>query len=119
MVETLIIVIATLLIIPSSLTTYLLAIFRVIKADLSILNPKYFIVGIVVTLTLTPQSTNTPCNINPLDYTSMIASHSRSVAMAFKSVGTFGTLSVDNPFLKSFWANGTIATNYPMVMFAF
>jgi len=39
--------------------------------------------------------------------------------MEFKGVGTFGTLSVDNPFLNSLQANGTIATNCPMVMFAF
>jgi hypothetical protein len=39
--------------------------------------------------------------------------------MAFKGVGTFGNLSVDNPFLNSLQTDGTIATNYPMVMFAF
>jgi hypothetical protein len=39
--------------------------------------------------------------------------------MAFKGVGTFATLGVDNLFLNSFQANGTIATNYPMVMSAF
>jgi len=39
--------------------------------------------------------------------------------MAFKGVGTFGILSVDNPFLNSFQANGTIVINCPMVMFAF
>jgi len=49
----------------------------------------------------------------------MIGSHSRSAVMAFKGVGTFGTLGIDNPFLNSFRADGTIATNYPMVMFTF
>jgi len=49
----------------------------------------------------------------------MIGSHLRLVAMAFKGVGTFGTLGVDNLFLNSFRINGTIATNYPMVMSAF
>jgi hypothetical protein len=49
----------------------------------------------------------------------MIGSHSRSAAVAFKGVGTFGTLSVDNPFFNSLRADGTIATNCPMVMFAF
>jgi hypothetical protein len=39
--------------------------------------------------------------------------------MAFKGVGTFGTLCVDNHFFNSFRADGTIATNYPMVMSAF
>jgi hypothetical protein len=37
--------------------------------------------------------------------------------MAFKGVGTFGTLGVDNPFLNSLQADSTIATNCPMVMF--
>jgi hypothetical protein len=39
--------------------------------------------------------------------------------MTFKGVGTFGTLGVDNPFLNSLQVDDTIATNYPMVMFAF
>jgi hypothetical protein len=39
--------------------------------------------------------------------------------MAFKGVDTFGTLGVDNPFLNSLRGDGTIATNCPMVMFAF
>jgi len=119
MVETLIIVITTLLMIPSGLITRLLAIFKVTEASLSILKPKYFIVGIVITLTLAPPSTNTPRNTDPLRYTSMIESHSRLAAMAFKGVGTFGTLGVDKPFLNSFGVDGTIATNYMMVMFAF
>ncbi len=118
MVETLIIVIITLLIIPFGLTIRLLAIFRVIKADLLIINLKYLIAGIVITLTLAPPSTNTLRNTDPLHYTSMIGSHSRSVTMAFKGVGTFGTLSVDNLFFNSLQANDTIATNCPMVMFA-
>jgi len=119
MVEILIIVIETLLITPSSLTTRLLAIFKVIEAGLSILNPTYLIVRIVITLTLALPSNNTPCNIDPLHYTSMIGSHSHLAAMAFKGVSTFGTLGVDNPFLNSFQANSTIATNCPMVMSAF
>jgi hypothetical protein len=119
MVETLITIITTLLMIPSSLTIHLLAIFKVTEADLSIFKPKYLIAGIVITLTPTPPSTNTPCNTDPLHFTSMIGSHSRSVAIAFKGVGTFGTLGVDKPFLNSLRANGTIATNYPMVMFTF
>jgi hypothetical protein len=39
--------------------------------------------------------------------------------MAFKGVGTFGTLGVNNPFLNSLQVNGTIATNCEMVMFMF
>jgi hypothetical protein len=39
--------------------------------------------------------------------------------MAFKGVGAFGILSVDNPFCNSFQTNDTIATNCPMVMSAF
>jgi len=39
--------------------------------------------------------------------------------MAFKGVGTLGTLNVDNPFLNSLQIDNTIATNYPMVMFIF
>jgi hypothetical protein len=39
--------------------------------------------------------------------------------MAFKGEGTFGTLGVDNPFFNSLQADGTIATNCPMVMSAF
>jgi hypothetical protein len=39
--------------------------------------------------------------------------------MAFKGVGTFGILGVDNAFLNSFQVHGTIVTNYPMVMSAF
>jgi len=75
MVKTLIIVIETLLITPSGLTIRLLAIFRVIEADLSIFNPKYVIAKIVITLTLAPPSTNTPHNTDPLHCTSMIGSH--------------------------------------------
>jgi len=97
----------------------LLAIFKVIKDGVSILKPKYFIAGIVITLIPAPPSTNTPHNTNPLHYTSMIGSHSRLAVMAFKGVGTFGTLGVDKLFLNSFGADGTIATNYLMVMFAF
>jgi hypothetical protein len=36
--------------------------------------------------------------------------------MAFKGVGTFGTLGVDNPFFNFFQVDITIATNRPMVM---
>jgi hypothetical protein len=43
--------------------------------NLSILNPKYLIARIVITLTLAPPSTNTPHNIDPLHCTSMIGSH--------------------------------------------
>ncbi len=39
--------------------------------------------------------------------------------MAFKGVGTFGILGVDNPFLNFLQTDGTIATNCPMVMFTF
>jgi hypothetical protein len=39
--------------------------------------------------------------------------------MAFKGVGTLGTLGLDNPFLNSLQADGTIVTKCPMVMFAF
>jgi hypothetical protein len=39
--------------------------------------------------------------------------------MAFKGVGTFGTLGVDNPFSNSLRVDGTIATNCPMVMSVF
>jgi len=39
--------------------------------------------------------------------------------MAFKDVDTFGTLGVNNPFFNSLQTNDIIATNYPMVMFAF
>jgi hypothetical protein len=39
--------------------------------------------------------------------------------MAFKGVGTFGTLGVDKPILNSLQVDGTIATNCPMVMSAF
>jgi hypothetical protein len=49
----------------------------------------------------------------------MIGSPSNLTIMAFKSVSTFGILGVDNIFFNSFQAKGTIATNYPMVMFAF
>jgi hypothetical protein len=86
---------------PSGLTIRLLAIFKVTEAGLSIFKPKYLIAGIVITLTPTPPSTNTPRNTDPLHCTSMIGSHLRSTAMAFKGVGTFGTLGVDNPFLNS------------------
>ncbi len=119
MVETLIRVITTLLMSPFCLITHLLAIFKVTEAGLSIFKPKYLIAGIVITLTLAPPSTNTPHNIDPLHYTSMIESHSCSVVMTFKGVGTFETLGVDNPFLNSFQADGTIATNCSMVMFTF
>jgi hypothetical protein len=97
----------------------LLAIFKVTEAILSIFNPKYLIAGIVITLIHAPPSTNIPHNTDPLHCTSMIGSHSCSTAMAFKGVGTFGTLGVDNPFLNSFQVNDTIITNYPMVIFAF
>jgi cbb3-type cytochrome oxidase subunit 1 len=70
-------------------------------------------------LTFPPPSTNTSRNTNLLHYTSMIESHSHSGVMAFKGVGTFGTLSVNNPFLNSLRIDGTIVTNYPMVMFVF
>ncbi len=119
MVKTLIIVITTLLMIPFGLTTYLLAIFKVIGVGISIFKPKYFIAGIVITLTFAPPSINTPRNIDPLHYTSMIGSHSHSVVMAFKGVGTFGTLGVDNAFLNSIRTHSTIATNCPMVMPSF
>jgi hypothetical protein len=49
----------------------------------------------------------------------MIGSHSHLDAMAFKGEGSFGTLGVNNPFLNSLRVDGTIATNCPMVMFAF
>ncbi len=111
MVETFIIMITTLLMTPSSLTIHLLAIFKVTETDLSILIPKYFIVGIVITLTLTPPSTNTLCNIDPLHCTSMIGSHSSSTTMAFKGEGTFGTLGVDNPFFNSLRVDDTITPN--------
>jgi hypothetical protein len=39
--------------------------------------------------------------------------------MAFEGVGTLGTLGVDNLFLNSLRVDDTIATNCPMVMFAF
>jgi len=119
MVETLITMITTLQMTPSGLTTHLLAIFKVTEAGLSIFKPKYLIAGLVITLTPAPPSTNIPRNTDPLHCTSMIGSHSRSAAMAFKGVGTFGTLGVDKPLLNSLQANGTIATNYPMVMSAF
>jgi hypothetical protein len=119
MVKTLILIIATLLIIPSSLTTHLLAIFRVIEVGLSIFNPKYLIAKIVITLTLALPSTNILRNTNPLHYTSMIRSQSFLAVMTFKGVGTFGALGVDNPFLNSLGVDGTIATNYPMVMSTF
>jgi len=119
MVKTLITVITTLLMTPSGLTTHLLAIFKVIEAGLSIFKPKYLIAGIVITLTPAPPSTNIPRNTDPLHCTSMFGSHSRSAAMAFKGVDTFGTLGVDKPFLNSLRADGTIASNCPMVMSAF
>jgi hypothetical protein len=119
MVETFVIKITTLLITPSGLTIHLLAIFKVFKASLSIFNPKYLIARIVITLILALLSTNTPCNIDPLHYTSMIGSHSHLAAMAFKGVGSFGTLNVDNPFFNFFQANGTITNNCPMVTSAF
>jgi hypothetical protein len=101
------------------LTIRLLAIFKVIEANLSIFKPKYLIVRIVITLTPAPPSTNIPRNTNPLRCTSMIKSHSCSTTMAFKGVGTLGTLGVYNFFFNSLRADDTIATNYPMVMFAF
>ncbi len=97
MVETLITMIT-----PSSLTTYLLAIFKVTKTNLSIFNPKYLIARIIITLTFAPPSTNIPCYINPLHCISMIGSHSCSIVMTFKGVGTFGILGANNPFLNSF-----------------
>jgi hypothetical protein len=39
--------------------------------------------------------------------------------MTFKGVGIFGTLGADNLFFNSLWIDGTIATNYPMLMYAF
>jgi hypothetical protein len=102
MVETFIIVIGTLLITPSGLTIHLSTILKVIEVGLLIFNLMYFIVRIIITVTLAPPSTNISCNINPLNYTSMIGSHSCSIVMAFKSVGTFGTLGVTTPFLVPF-----------------
>jgi hypothetical protein len=96
----------------------LLAIFKVTEAILSIFNPKYLIAKIVITLIHALPSINTPHNIVPLHCTSMIGSHSRSTAMAFKGVRTFRTLGVNNPFLNSFQVNDTITTNYPMMIFA-
>jgi hypothetical protein len=119
MVETFITLITTLLMTPSGLITRLLAIFKVTEAGLSIFKPKYFIARIIITLILALPSTNTPRNTDPLHCTSMIGSHSRSVAMAFKGVGTFWTLGVDKPFLNSLRADGTITANCLMVMFAF
>jgi hypothetical protein len=104
---------------PFGLTPRLLAIFKVIEVGLLIFKPKYLIAGIVITLIPAPPSTNTPRNTDPLHYTSMIGSHLRSAAMAFKGEGTFGTLGVDKPFFNSLRANGTIATNCPMVMSIF
>jgi len=101
MVETVIIVITTLLIIPCGLTVHLLVIFKVTEAGLSIFNPKYLIAEIIITLILVPHNTNTPHNTDSLHYTLMIGSHSRLVIMTFKGVGTFGTLGVDNPFFNS------------------
>ncbi len=49
----------------------------------------------------------------------MIGSHSRLVTMAFKGVGTFGTLGVDNLFSNSLWVDNAIGINSLMVMFAF
>jgi hypothetical protein len=69
-------------------------------------------------LTFSLPSTNIPHYIDPLHCTSMIKSHSCSVVMAFKGVGTFGTLSVNNPFLNSLRVDDTILTNYSMVTFA-
>ncbi len=119
MVETFIIVILTLLITPLGLTTRLLAIFKVILVDLSIFNLTYLIVRIVITLIPAPPSTNTSCNTDPLHCTSMIGSHSCSIAMAFKGVSTFGTLGANNHFLNSFQVDGTIATNCPMMILLF
>jgi len=101
MVETVIIVITTLLITPCGLTIHLLVIFKVIEVGLSIFNPKYLITGIIITLIFAPHSTNIPRNIDSLHYTLMIRSHSRLAIMTFKGVGTFGTLGVDNPFFNS------------------
>ncbi len=116
MVETFITMISRLLITPFGLTTHLLAISKVIEVSLSILNPKYLIARIIITLALAPPSTNTPRNIDSLHCTSIIRSHSCLIVMAFKGVGTFGTLGVHNPFLNSFQAYRTITTNCPMVM---
>jgi hypothetical protein len=49
----------------------------------------------------------------------MIKVRSHLTAMTFKGVDSFETLGVDNPFLNSLQANGTIATNFLMVMFTF
>jgi hypothetical protein len=119
MVKTLITMITTLLMTPSSLTTHLLAIFKVTEVGLSIFKPKYLIARIIITLTHAPPSTNTPRNTDPLHCTLMIGSHSRSVAMTFKGVRTFGTLGVDNLFFNSLQTDGTIATNCSMVMSSF
>jgi len=118
MVGTFITMITTLLITPSSLTTHLLAIFKVIEASLLVLNFKYFIARTVITLILAPPSTNILCNTDLLHYTTMIGSYSHLATITFKGVGTFRTLGVNNPFLNSFRIDFTIATNYPMVMYA-
>jgi hypothetical protein len=119
MVETLSIMIATLLITPYGLTTRLFAIFKVIEASLSILNPNYLIAGIIITFIHAPPSTNTSHNKISIHWTLMIKSHSRSTTMTLKGAHTFGTLGVNNPFFNSFRTNGTIATNCPTAMSAF
>jgi hypothetical protein len=116
MVETFIIVITTLLITPCSFTTHTLAIFRVIEADLSILNPNCKNCHHIDSCPSIHQHLR---NINPLHYTSTIRSHSRSTTMAFKYVRTFGTLHVNNPFIDSLQIDGTITTNSLMVMSTF
>jgi hypothetical protein len=98
--------ITTLQITPFGLTTHLLAIFKVTEANLPIFNLKYLTARIVITLIHALPSTDIPCNTNPLHCTSMIGS--RSVVMAFKNEGTFGTLGVNNPFLYSLRINNTI-----------
>ncbi len=89
MVETLITMIKTLIITPFGQTTHLLIIFKVMKVDLSIFNLKYLIARIFITLIFALPSINTLHNTDPLHCTSMIGSHSHSIAMAFKGVGTF------------------------------
>ncbi len=96
------------LITPYDLTMCLLAIFKVTEVSILIFNLKYFIVGIVITLTSALPSTNIMSNNDPLHCTLMIGSHSCSTTMAFKDVSTFGALGVgtsktlrtNNPFLN-------------------
>ncbi len=70
-----------------------------------------------ITLIPAPTSTNILHNIDPLHHMLIIGSHSCLTTMAFKGVGTFGTLGVDNPFFDSFQVDNTNTTNCPMVMF--